>query len=294
MLVTGASGFLGSHLCRSLLERGCQVHGISRRRQPGTGVVWHQLDLSDVDRALALFDAISPEVVFHLASEVTGDRTIPAVVATMRSNLLSTVGVLAASSSCGCRRVVLAGSMEELGGPAGIPGSGYAAAKLSATTYARMFHASHALSIVNLRLFMVYGPGQTDETKLVPYAIRSFLSRVPPEIGSGNRPVDWVYAADVVDAFIAGALAESGDDADPIDIGSGELVTIREMVELVAQATRSDVAPHFGARADRSHETVVPASLDRARRHLGWAPETSLLDGVSRTVDWFAAAAEAD
>jgi UDP-glucose 4-epimerase len=287
-LVTGASGFIGSGLAERLTKTGMDVHAVSRRSRPDErGVVWHELDLADVGRTRSLLADISPETVFHLAGEVTGERSISTVLATLEANLVGTIGLLAGAVDAGCRRVVLAGSMEELGGPDGIPGSGYAAAKLSATTYARMLHATFGLSIVNLRLFMVYGPGQADETKVVPHTVRSFLSGTPPKLSSGTRPVDWIYVSDVVDAFLAAASATTGDDAIPIDVGSGELVTIRELVELIERETHAAGPAEFGALADRRHETVVPADLERARAHLGWEPTTPLREGLAQTIAWY-------
>jgi nucleoside-diphosphate-sugar epimerase len=288
VLVTGASGFVGRHLCGRLCDSGNEVHAVSRTARPSTeAITWHQLELSDTDGVRALLAKLEPDVVFHLASEVTGDRAVSAVLPTFRSNLLGTVSLMVAAVESRCARVVHAGSMEEQGGVEGVPGSGYAAAKLSATEYSRMFHATYGLSVVNLRLFMVYGPDQPDETKVVPYTIRSLLSGVSPALGSGERPVDWVYVSDVVDAFLAGGSALTGDDGAPIDVGSGTVVTIREMVELIAAEVAAQAKPNFGARPDRAHEAVRCADLSRASEHLGWSPRTSLADGVARTVAWY-------
>jgi UDP-glucose 4-epimerase len=286
-LVTGASGFLGSHLVRHLLVDGVDVHAVSRCPPTDTGVAWHRADVCNPEEARRLIGETTPDVIYHLASHVTGSRERSEVMPTLEGNLVSTVGVLLAASEHGSRRVVVTGSMEELGAGAG-PGSPYAAAKLAASGYARMFHTAYGLSVVNLRVFMVYGPAQTDLRRLVPYTITSLLGGTAPELGSGTRPVDWVYVGDVVDALRLAASTRAGDDGAPIDIGSGALVTIRELVEEIRRRVGSRVRPVFGARSDRANEAAQPADLSLARRSLRWEPRTTLGEGLDETIAWYA------
>lgn len=287
--MTGASGFIGGHLVARLLELGVEVHAVSRAPRSEPQVVWHRVELAEIDLVRRLIAHVSPDVVYHLASRVTGSRDRSEVVPTLEGNLLTAVGVLLGATESGCRRVVLVGSMEEPAAGSGVPSSPYAAAKLAATTYASLFHNLYALSVVNLRLFMVYGPGQEDTTKLVPYAITSLLAGAAPELSSGQRPVDWVYIGDVVDALLASASATAGDDAVPIDIGSGALVTIREIVEHIARRIGGQVAPRFGILPDRVGDRVTAANVERARACLSWQPTTSLVDGLDTTIAWYTA-----
>jgi UDP-glucose 4-epimerase len=286
-LVTGGSGFVGGHLLQALLERGLSVHASSRGWRDDPETSWHQLALDDADAVEGLVARVAPDVIFHLASHVTGSRELDDVRSTFEANLESTLNVLTAAVRSGCERVVLAGSMEELGGELGIPGSGYAASKLAATAYARLFHAVYGLSVVNLRVFMVYGPGQLDERKLIPYTITSLLRQEPPLLSSGDRPVDWIYVTDVVDGFLAAALATSGDDGSSIDLGSGELVTIREIVGAITARLAPAPAPVFGALPDRPYESAGAADPERARNLLGWSPATPLEQGIDATIAWY-------
>jgi nucleoside-diphosphate-sugar epimerase len=290
VLVTGASGFVGGRLLPRLLAEGFDVHAVSRAPRRDDRVRWHEADLADPDATRRLILDASPDVVYHLASRVTGSREPQEVLPTLEANLASAVGVLLGALEHGSRRVVLTGSMEEVGGGAA-PGSPYAAAKLAASGYARMFHAVYGLSVVNLRVFMVYGPDQPDTSKLVPYTITSLLGGKAPELGAGTRPVDWVYVDDVVDALVAAASSRLGDDGAPIDIGSGELRTIRELVEEIARRIESTERPRFGARGDRSHEATFAADLAPARRLLGWEPRTPLAAGLDATIESYASRA---
>lgn len=293
VLVTGASGFIGARLSAALVATGADVHAVARTAGAARDVRWRTADLSDPDAAADVVRETAPEVVFHLASHVSGARALDAVLPTVRGNLLSTVNLLTAAAGQGSPpRVVLAGSMEEPDGDGGdapaVPVSPYAAAKAAATGYARMFHALYDLPVVVLRVFMVYGPGPQDEAKVVPYAIRSLLAGEPPRLSSGTRAVDWVYVDDVVAAFVAAADGgAAGALGRTVDVGSGELTTIRSVVERLTEMVGRDVAPHFGALPDRPLEREPRADLGPARDLLGWAPQTPLDEGLARTVAWF-------
>ena len=150
-----------------------------------------------------------------------------------------------------------------------------------------MFFSLHGVPVVTLRIFMVYGPGQHDETKLVPYVITSLLRDDPPKLASGSRPVDWVYVDDVVDALVRSANADQANGA-TIDVGSGVLTPVRSVVESIARLIPSSPAPQFGALPDRPNERVRLADVERAGSLLGWAPSTSLERGLAATVDWYA------
>jgi UDP-glucose 4-epimerase len=292
LLVTGASGFIGARLCERAEELGAVVHGVSRRSSPDASPAlrWEHLDLTDEAAVRALVGRVQPDVVLHLTSEVSGERSADVVLPMLRANLVTAVNVMLACHEAGCRRVVLAGSMEEpdFGDPDAVAQSPYAAAKWAALTYARMFRTLYELSVVHLRIFMVYGPGQRDLRKLVPYVTTSLLRGEAPELMSGEREVDWIYVDDVVDAFLAAAVTPGADSAS-LDIGSGKLVTVRSVVADLRRLVGGSVEPSFGARRDRKLERVRVADPATAAAVIGWRPRTSLEDGLARTVDFYRA-----
>jgi nucleoside-diphosphate-sugar epimerase len=287
VLVTGASGFIGSHLCRRLLTLGADLHLVSRakRRQDECGR-WWQSDLADFARVNGIISAVKPEVIYHLASHVVGSRDLAAVLPTLQANLVGTVNVMTAAADIGCRRIVLAGSLEEPPDNIAAPSSPYAAAKWAASGYARMFHALFALQTVGLRLAMVYGPGQADSSKLIPYVIRSLLRGEAPQLSSGRREVDWIYVEDVVDAMIASAGIQD-EGCLSVEIGSGSRVSIGEIAERLCQLINPFVRPILGAIADRPGDRSWSADIALARDKLGWQPRTQLNDGLRKTVDWY-------
>jgi nucleoside-diphosphate-sugar epimerase len=246
------------------------------------------VDLADPTATDALVDAVRPHVVFHLAAHVTGRREAAEVRPSVLNTLLASVNVLSSVTRVGCDRLVMAGSMEEpdTGISEAVAASPYAAAKWAASSHARMFHALHGTPAVILRLFMVYGPGQHDRTKLVPYVITSLLRGERPQVTSGSRLVDWVFVDDVVRAFIA-AGAVSGVEGSTVDIGSGRTVTVRKVVESLIDLVDPDLGADFGAVPERPGEGSRAADVARAAATLGWHPSVVLEEGLAQTLRWY-------
>ena len=293
-LVTGASGFIGSHLCQRLIQVGHTVHAISRQapRECGhekTDIRWWQADLADSVAVHDIVSHIKPDLVFHLASCVHGAREPQHVLPMFQSNLMSTVNLLTVLSDIGCQRVVLTGSLEEPdpSGTQAVPCSPYAAAKWASSGYARMFHALYQVPIVLLRVFMVYGPAQHDVNKLIPYAIRTLLRAEAPKLSSGQRQVDWIYVDDVVEACLAAARAE-GIEGQTIDVGSGALVSIRTVIEHLVRIVNPQIEPLFGALPERPLEQVRVADTASSQALMHWQPRTTLETGLKNTVAWYA------
>jgi UDP-glucose 4-epimerase len=294
-LVTGANGFIGAHLCRRLLEQGAEVHAVYRTQLPSNLAVhrWWQADLADLAQAKRIVAEANPDVIFHLASHVKGAPDLEHVLPTFHSNLQSAVNLLTIAAQSNCRRVILTGSLAEPDFENGekFPVAPYAAAKWASSGYARMFHALYKTPVVIARVFMVYGPAQIDLTKLVPYAVLSMLQGKRPKISSGGRLVDWIYVSDVVDGFLA--LAERpGIDGATLDLGSGSLVSIHDLLREMAGIIGEGASAEFGALADRPMEPTRIANVAESSARIGWNPQVSLREGLTRTVEWYRRALE--
>jgi UDP-glucose 4-epimerase len=293
VLVTGASGFLGAAVCRLLHSRGAEVHGVSRQPRadassaPSVARWWH-CPLGELEFTRRLLSEIRPAYVFHLAGAVTGVRDLAAVLPTFEGNLAATVNLLtAAAEQSAPPRFVMAGSLEEPDDASQPPSSPYAASKLAAWQYARMFQWLYGLSVVVPRVFIVYGPGQEDPKKLIPYVVTSLLRNESPKLSSGTREIDWIYVDDAAEGLLAAAHAR--DVTERVDLGSGQLVTTRGLVERLAALVPSAGKPLFGALPDRPMEQVRVADVAKTTRLIGWSPRTPLDGGLRRTVDWLTA-----
>jgi len=289
-MVTGAAGFIGSALCRRLAHLGVEVHGISRTARPAEDHIarWWQCNLEDFEAVCGLVNEAKPDLIFHLASNSAGSRALELVVPMFHSNLQTTVNLLAAATEIGCNRILLAGSMEEpdTNQHWPIPSSPYAAAKFASGTYGRMFHALYNIPVVNLRVFMVYGPGQRETYKLIPYVTLSLLKGEVPELSSGERAVDWIYVDDVVDGFIAAAVARNIEGT-TLDLGSGKQVIVHHVVEMLVDIINPAIQPAFGVVPERAMEQTRIAKVEDSHQRLGWRAQTSLREGLIRTTAWY-------
>ena len=304
VLVTGARGFIGSQLCKRLVVSGVELHAVSRR-PPADVVAWWQSiggDMSDAPRAAAihwwnvdlidlratreLIRTVLPATTYHLASLVTGSRGLEMVLPILQNNFGTAFNLFLATAEYGAGRIVLAGSFEEPDDQDPVPCSPYAAAKGAASSYARMFGALYQTKVVMAKISMVYGPGQADLTKLVPYVTTAFLRGERPKLSSGIRLVDWICVDDVVDGLIACAHASSAAGR-TVDLGSGEVCSIREIVQQLRDLVPGAPEPRFGAVPDRPLERLGKADVATSYKLIGWKPSTTLQAGLRRTVDWY-------
>lgn len=289
-LVTGASGFIGEHLCHQLIKQGVEVYGVSRKHKETDedNIHWKQVNLAIAKEVQQLISEVQPDVIFHLAGEVTGSRNLTVILPTFENIAASTINILLAATEQKIQRVILAGSMEEQekNEEYKIPSAPYTAAKRTASLYAQMFHALYQTPVVLLRLFMVYGPSQKDMTKFIPYTITSILQNKPLAFSSGTRDVDWIYVDDVVRALVLSADVP-GIEGKTIDIGSGALYTIKQVAEKIADKMGYKKNLGFGLLPDRPLERITVADTKMAYKLMGWQPEISIDSGLEKTIVWY-------
>jgi UDP-glucose 4-epimerase len=290
VLVSGGSGFIGTHLCRRLIASGARLHVVSRERRKSESehLQWWQADFKDIIAVRQIFKDVRPHLVFHLASQVVGARQLGAVLPTFCDNLAGTVHLLTAAAETGCQRVVLAGSSEEpqIFDNTTFPCSPYAASKWASSIYGRMFQQLFQLPVVMPRIFMTYGPDQKDLEKLVPFVTLNLLRGKAPKLSSGQRQADWIYVDDVVEGLLRAAITP-GIEGCSFDLGSGSLVSVREIVERIAEIVGASIEPTFGALPDRPFEQERSADTSFLSDRLGFYPRASLNHGLETTVAWY-------
>ncbi len=289
VLISGASGFIGGTLCTRLVDIGAHVTGLSRTPPSDDHIHWITCDVTDEKSVRNAVNQAKPDVIYHLASEVTGARSMEWIAPCFHSNLASTVYMMTAAADAGVGRFVQMGSQEEPDSAKGdvIPTSPYAAAKWAASAYARMFHELYGFGVVNLRVFMVYGPGQKDLKKLVPYSILECLAGRPPKIGIGTRKVDWVYVDDVVRGLLLAGIVP-GVEGKTFEIGTSKLTSLREVVEMVVRTANPALTAEFSTEG-RAMEIEYSADYSLSESVLGWSPSVEVAEGIQRTVDWYSA-----
>jgi len=293
ILITGARGFLGTHLWQALAATGAELHGVVRTLPPETSsghIRWWQSDVSDASTMERVIQAVRPDIVYHLTSHAWGAPDLDKVLPTLRDDLVATVNVLTACVRAQVDRVITTGSSQEpeiVNGQC-IPCSPYAAAKVAGGAYARMFHEVFGLRVVVVRPFMVYGPGQSPG-KVIPYMIRSLLAGESPKLGQASHAVDWIYVDDAVRGLIEAAVV-GGIEGQTLDLGSGRAVPLSAVADEIAALLRTTQRPKFGA-VSRPLEPSRVADAQATWRKLGWRAEVSMREGLRRTVAYWRAAA---
>jgi UDP-glucose 4-epimerase len=284
--VTGASGFIGEHLSRALLDQAAEVHTLSRSepKLSGARLWWHKVDLTELEATRKVMSSIRPDIVFHLCSYPQGERDLALVLPTFRGELQAAVNVLTTVTEIRIERLIMIRSLEEPS-PGEIPSSPYAAAKAASRSYALMFHQLYGLPVVMLRIFMAYGPGQSMK-KIIPHFIGCMLRGEPLKIVSPDRKVDWIYVDDVIRALLTAAITP-GLEGKSVDIGSGELMQICDVAERIQRLTKSRSVLELGKLPARALEQVRYADTETARTLMGWYPAISFDAGLAKTVDHY-------
>jgi nucleoside-diphosphate-sugar epimerase len=305
VLVTGASGFIGSHLVTRLLAEGAVVHVLLR---PGAsadrlGAVRHALRVheGDVTYPPSVRTAVAkskPHVVFHLAAD-TGVRRLSegwaGVERSVEVNLRGTLTVLRAAleSPTPVKRFVRAGGLEEYGsGPTPYvetqrerPISAYSASQVAATHYCEMLQRGSDTGIVTLRPALVYGPGQSADF-LIPSLIASCLRGEDFDMTAGTQHRDLLYVDDLIDAFVLAATRD-GLRSEVINVGHGVEHAIGDVADAIVRLTGSRSRIRFGAKPERGADLAhLVTTTTRAAEVLGWRARVPLEEGLRRTIEW--------
>ncbi|HKS05472.1 MAG TPA: SDR family NAD(P)-dependent oxidoreductase [Gemmatimonadaceae bacterium] len=302
VLVTGATGFIGSHLVERLARDGAEVHALVRASAShaklealrGRAREW-EADITDIGALRKAIAGARPEVVFHLAGD-TGVRRVSegwsGVERSVQVNLIGTLALLRATleATHAVSSFVRAGGLEEYGDGAvpydeaqrEQPISPYSASQVAATHYCEMMQRGTETSIVTLRPALVYGPGQSTDF-LIPNLITSCLRDQDFEMTSGTQKRDLLYIDDAVEAFV---LAAARRARGVINVGHGVQHAVRDVAEEIVRLSGTRAKLHVGARSARARdlEELVTRN-DRARALLGWSPAVTLTDGLKRTIE---------
>jgi UDP-glucose 4-epimerase len=290
-LVTGGAGFIGSHLVDALLARGDEVIVVDHLRRGHESNLspearLFRADVSDVAAMLTALRAARPEVVFHLAAQIDVRRSVSDPSLDALVNIGGTAAVLEAARDAGTRRLVLASTAGVYGEPAELPTaedapirplSPYGAGKAAAETYLDLFTRLYGISTVSLRMANVYGPRQNPHGEAGVIAIfcgAAAEGRTVARYGDGLQTRDFVFVADVVDAFVAAGDADAGG---AFNVSTGRETTLRELQE----ALGLEAVERPGRLGDVRRSCLDPSA---AARTLGWGARTPLRDGLDRTL----------
>lgn len=302
ILLTGAGGFLGSRALAALLAAGHEVHAVGRggpqgqtltRTQGAAGdgqLTWHRVDLTDPRATGTLVADVQAEHLLHMAWYVEHGLywQAPENLTWVEATLQLLRGFVAA----GGRRAVMAGtcaeyewSRERYPESAPLePSTLYGVAKDATRRVAERFAANQEIEFAWGRIFTPYGPGEV-EGRLLPSVILPLLAGEPVPAPDGANVRDLMYADDVARAFTA--ILES-DVQGAVNVGSGQPTSIRELIELTAEAVGRPELVQWGALPRREGEPAeLVADVARLEREVGFAAQVTLTEGIAHTVSWW-------
>jgi dTDP-glucose 4,6-dehydratase len=305
VLVTGAAGFIGSHVAEELVRRGADVRAFVRYTSAGR---WGWLDESELAGQMEVVagDIRDPEtltepmagveVVFHLAALIAIPYSYVTPLAYVRTNVEGTTNVLEAARTAGVARVVHTSTSEVYGTAQRVPidethplvgQSPYSASKIGADKIAESFHASYGLPVVVLRPFNTYGPRQSARA-VIPTIITQLLAGKSVQLGALTPTRDLTFAADTADGFVAAGSAADAPGR-TINLGAGQEISIGDLAGRIHTLMGKPYDVAHDAQRDRPPASEVERLLSDnrlARELLGWEPRHTLDEGLEATIDW--------
>jgi UDP-glucose 4-epimerase len=310
VLVTGADGFIGSHLVEALARAGAKVAALAQYNSFGTNgwldeieesvlskVTVHRGDVRDRSHMLAI--AQDQDVIFHLAALISVPYSFDAGESFVDTNIHGTMNILEAARRHGTPRVICTSTSEVYGTAEVVPiseqhrlhaQSPYAASKIGADMMAQAYALTYGLPVILLRPFNTFGPRQS-ERAVISNLIRQVLDPDCAEIRLGNLAPrrDFNYVEDIAAAFVATGSAELAS-GEPYNVGSGSAISIGELCEHVRRITgvnKPVVQDPQRLRPEDAEVMELVADAARFRAASGWRPTIGFETGLERTIGWW-------
>jgi nucleoside-diphosphate-sugar epimerase len=303
VFVTGAAGFIGSHLVRRLVNVGAEVHIYLKNNSSIFRIndvikrlyLWHG-DMTDYKSVCLSFREIRPDIVFHLAVFRNVERDSELIEPMFEINLRGTANLLMAieEEKINLECFVNTGTCEEYGdGPVPFeeaqresPVSPYSASKVAATYLCQMFFKTKGLPVVTLRPFLTYGSYQSPDM-FVPSVICSCIRGENFSMTQGDQTREFNYIDDIIDAYIL-VPGRKNVIGEIINIGNGVEYRVKEIGEKIIRMMGSKNQLFVGSLPKRPGEARnFFCSNEKAKRLLGWNPKTSLDEGLTKTIEWY-------
>lgn len=308
VLVTGAGGFIGSHLAEYLVRLGAKVQAMVHYNSLGT---WGWLDSSDVKNEINIFsgditdrDTVrravkNCDMIFHLAALIGIPYSYEAVFSYVRTNILGTLNVIETARELGIGRIIHTSTSEVYGTALYVPidenhplqaQSPYSATKIGADKLVESFYRSFNLPVVIVRPFNVYGPRQSSRA-IIPTIITQVLTGSKVCIGAIEPRRDFTFVKDTIAGFIAAAETNKKNVVGQVfNIATGREISIKDLIYLIIKLSGNKVRITISSERIRPKTSEVNrllADLVKTETILNWRPKVSLEDGLARTIDWF-------
>ncbi len=306
VLVTGAGGFIGSHLVEELVKRGADVRVFIKNNSSEdignleklTKDIFEKVEVvfGDIQNSENVKKAVyEMNLVFHLGSLISVADSYKNPREYMNVNAIGTLNILEASKEYKTEKIVIASTSEVYGNGGNKiidenfplnPRSPYAASKIASEKIAESFYYSYNLPVSIIRLFNVFGPRQSIKP-LIPAVINHGIRNEKMQITDLNSKRDFVYINDVVDAFIKTAESDKSN-GETINIGSGTASSIKTILEVLSKILEKDLFKYVElGNLENKDEKLLICDNKKAKKLLNWEPKYSLEEGLLKSVDYF-------
>jgi nucleoside-diphosphate-sugar epimerase len=291
VLLTGASGFIGSHCIQPLIDRGYEVHAVSRSPRPDrSAATWHDVDLLRSGAGRALIEQVRPTHLLHRAWFVVPGKLIAA--AENFDWVGASLELVRAFADAGGARLCVCGSGYEYDWSHGyctegvtpcVPDTVYGACKHALHEMVRTFAAGRVLSATWPRVFFLYGPREHPE-RLVASITRALLRGEPARCSHGRQIRDYLHVQDVADGLV---VVLDSDAQGAINVSSGQPTTLREIALTIGRLTGRPELIQLGALPARANDVHLVIGANAKAVALGWQPRYDLESGLLQTVGWW-------
>lgn len=306
VLVTGASGFIGSHLVEELVRRGANVRAFVKNNSSNNIGSLEKLTEDISEKVEIVFGDIQNRenvkravyemnLVFHLGALISVADSYKNPREYMDVNAIGTLNILEASREYKIEKIIIASTSEVYGNGGNKiinedfplnPRSPYAASKIAAEKITESFYYSYNLPVSIIRLFNVFGPRQSINP-LIPAVINHGIRNEKIQITDLNSKRDFVYVADAVDAFIKTAESDKSN-GETINIGTGTASSVKMILEILSKILEKDLFKYVElGNLKNKDEKLLICDNKKAKKLLNWEPKYSLEEGLSKSVDYF-------
>lgn len=307
VLVTGAGGFIGSHLVESLVEKGARVkaflHYNSRsdiallRYLPSENLSEIEILSGDLTDLMAVHQAVEGcSFVFHLGALISIPYSYLHPLEVVKTNVIGTTNVLLACREYGVRRVIHTSTSEVYGTAQIVPipethplqgQSPYSASKIGADKLAESFYRAYNLPVVTVRPFNTYGPRQSMRA-VIPTIIAQALKKDTIRLGNLKTTRDFTYVTDTVDGFLRAAMSDDVEGK-VYNLGTSTEISIGALAKMIISKTGNAAKIEIDEsrlRPDKSEVYRLISDNQSAQSELGWKPENTFEQGIDKTIDW--------
>lgn len=302
VLVTGADGFISSHLCEHLFNNNAKVTGLIKRNSSGLfknidgiknkiSIKWGDTQ----DLSILLEITKNTDIVFHLAAQSHVGYSLHNPYETVVNDIISTLNVLEACRKNDVKRLVHAGSSEIYGLPSYVPidekhpiqpRSPYAAAKASAEHLLQSYFYSYDLPIVMSRFFNIYGPRQGLDQVIPKFILQAINNKNITIYGDGNQTRDYTFVSDSVKAYSLLGITPN-IEGKVINFGSESEIKIKDLAKLILKLTKSNSKLIFDKKLRSGETPKLLCNAKLAKKLFKWKTKVSIERGLTETIDFF-------